>query len=388
MGKSGLYSPELKRRRAELIRSPTTALTILLCLTCGGASAGDGAATIDTHMHLLIPSQGPTASGTPRLSRRRPPAGAPSSGDAVAGYLAAAESLIARMDREGVDRVLLMPPPQIPEQAGRVDNTWEHCLAVAQKYPGRIVPVGGGAVLNPLIHSIPASAVTAGDRARFEQEAEKLVRAGVKAFGEMSVLHLAMQEKHNYSEAPADHPLFLLLADIAARHGLPIDIHMEATLEEMATPPALAGVSHNPRVIPATVPGFERLLAHNRQARIVWQHAGWDNTGQKTPELLRRLLAEHPNLFLALRVEEKRRPFAPNRPVADDGRIEPEWRRLIEDFPDRFVLGSDEFVGMPGRDRRMPQSFALTWSLLEQIPSDLARKVGRENPARIYGLTR
>ena len=360
---------------------------------------------IDTHVHLMIlregpqeqtgaegPFQGPRQKGEmrPPPDRPRDKAGPkPSERSEILDYLAAGENLIKIMDQYGVKKSLLMPPPQIPEQVGRVRNSSAVNLAVVKKHPERFALVAGGSELNPLINGTKPSEVNESIRTGFRREAEKLVESGAKGFGEMSVLHVAMQEKHNYSQAAADHPLFLDLADIAARHNIPIDIHMEAVLSPMETPPFLANVSHNPKTLPATIPAFERLLQHNRKAKIVWQHIGWDNTGNQTPDLLQRLLREHPNLYAALRVEEfnlRMRPFRPNALTGDDGTIKPEWRQLIGEFPDRFMIGSDEFVGIPGVTRRMPKSFALTWALLEQLPSDLAWKIGHENAARVYNL--
>ncbi|MCP5049859.1 MAG: hypothetical protein GY940_22005, partial [bacterium] len=126
------------------------------------------------------------------------------------------------------------------------------------------------------------------------------------------------------------------------------------------------------------------------KARIVWQHIGWDNTGEMTVSLLKRLLKAHPNLYLSLRVEEPLRVRAggslPNRIVDENWKIKNEWMVFIKAFPDRFMLGGDEFVGIPGRSRRMPQSFEETWPILKQLPSQLAKQLGHSNPARVYNL--
>lgn len=371
------------------------------------AAEGDGSGErgyIDTHVHLMVLSENPgdqVAGAEPQRGSRPgveahpvPPgagkrwlAAGPTRTDA-SDYLAAGEVLLKLMDQHGVRTVLLMPPPQIPGQAERAGNTSADNLAVVKRHPDRFALVAGGHELNPLIHGVKPADVTESVRKTFRREAEKLVALGAKGFGEMSVLHVAMQEKHNFSHADADHPLFRDLADIAADRDIPIDIHMEAVINTMKTPPFLAGVSHNPSELPPTIAPFERLLKHNRKARIVWQHIGWDNTGGQTSDLVRRLLGTHPNLFAALRQEEvnpRMRPFRPNSLAGDDGRLKQEWRKVIEEFPDRFMVGSDEFVGSPGA-RRMPKSFAQTWAILAQLPPALARKVGRENAVRVYKL--
>ncbi|MFQ5822578.1 MAG: hypothetical protein ACE5JB_00820 [bacterium] len=109
-----------------------------------------------------------------------------------------------------------------------------------------------------------------------------------------------------------------------------------------------------------------------------------------TIDLLQSLLEAHPNLYLALRFEERLFDMAgnpmPNRIVDNDWKILPEWKKFISDFPARFMIGSDQFVGIPGVTRRMPQSFKETWSVLDQLPPELAKKVGHDNAVRIYNL--
>ncbi len=348
------------------------ALVAAVALWGAWPAAGTGPdGYIDTHMHL----DGIYRSG---------------SGGPVADYGPAADNLIAAMDRRGVERALVMPPPQGEGQKRGYDyHDLEEAVA---RYQGRLLLVAGGGALNPLIEGTDAARVTAAVRARFEREAEAIARAGAVGFGETTVLHLCMNPKHHYVAAPADHPLFLLLADIAARHGMPIDVHMDAVPRDMPLPPRLAGAcAANPATLAANIPAFERLLAHNREARIVWQHIGWDNTGQLMPALLRRLLAAHGNLDLALRMPVLppgagggRTP--PNRITDMDGGIRSEWLDLMRDFPDRFIIGADEFIGIPGRTPRRPKSFDATWRMLQELPADLRHSIGTANAARIYGL--
>jgi predicted TIM-barrel fold metal-dependent hydrolase len=169
---------------------------------------------------------------------------------------------------------------------------------------------------------------------------------------------------------------------------------MEAVPEDMDLPEAFHKISpNNPPILHANIPAFERLLAHNKKAKIVWQHIGWDNTGYMTIELLRRLLTAHPNLYLALRVEERQydmtgRPI-PNRIVDENRRIRPEWLKFISNFPDRFMIGTDNFFGAaiygPG-GQALPQTMKETWSVVDQLPPELAKKVGRGNAARVYNI--
>jgi predicted TIM-barrel fold metal-dependent hydrolase len=191
---------------------------------------------------------------------------------------------------------------------------------------------------------------------------------------------------------PADHPLYLALADRAAAHDVPIDLHMEAVPADMPMPANLrSACTQNPETLPASIPALHVLLDHNPRAKIVWQHVGWDNVGFMTPTLVRDLLEAHPNLYVALRVEERTLQVAssapmPNRLVAASGAVDPDWLALIVAKPERFVIGSDEFVSPEGSPTNGIRSFARTWDLLEALPPEVQSQVGGDNARALYHL--
>jgi hypothetical protein len=213
-------------------------------------------------------------------------------------------------------------------------------------------------------------------RRRFERKAAEMAKAGAVGFGEMTALHFSFREDHPYVAVSPDHPLFLLLVELAARFDIPIDLHMEAVVQDMAVPPRLLQMSSlNPPKVQENITALERLLSSNRKARIVWAHIGWDNTGNLSTALLRRLLRAHPNLHLQLRVPP-RPPFVlENRPLDEGGRLRPEWLDLMSSFTERFVLGSDTFMARPGWEEGLKRTGSVLW----QLPPETARKVGREN---------
>ncbi|MBL7069251.1 MAG: amidohydrolase family protein [Candidatus Omnitrophica bacterium] len=347
---------------------------------CAEYGAKQGAGYIDTHVHLgAMGREG-------AMAKRR-------SGSTGAYYREVLDNLIYMMNEMGVEMAVIMPPPKSKENADRrSSDTPENFLKLAQRYPGRIFVAGGGNTLNPMIHGYSGKEVTPAVKEAFTKRAEALVNLGIVAFGETAALHLSMQEQHIYSAVQPDHPLYLLLADIAARHSIPIDLHMEAVPEDMYTPEGLLRTSsRNPEVIKANIPGLERLLAHNRKAKIVWQHIGWDNLGTMDIKLFRRLLKAHPNLYLSMRIERRLFRIGEggtmlNRIVDRRKNIHPEWLQFISEYPDRLMMGSDEFIQGAGGKTRPQDSFHETWSVLNQLPPPLARKVGRDNAARIYNL--
>ncbi len=296
------------------------------------------------------------------------------------------------MESSPLSRVILMPTPQGKVLRGQWDL--ENFLPAARKNPGRFAVMGGGGSLNLMIHAeSPDGKVSDELRNRFQRRAEEILRLGAVGFGEMSILHLSLTENHVFSSVAGDHPLFLLLADIAARHDVPIDVHFDPVVEDLALPGWLSPL-RNPPELMRNIDGFERLLAHNRQARILWAHAGSDNVGHWTVQLSRRLLAKHPNLYMSLRMTPGRGRLVQNHPLSPNG-IKPPWLQLFRDFPDRFVIGGDLFF-TTSRSRGPAAEFGQgaetirnqTARFLSSLPPDLARKIGTENALRLYKLDR
>jgi predicted TIM-barrel fold metal-dependent hydrolase len=154
---------------------------------------------------------------------------------------------------------------------------------------------------------------------------------------------------------------------------------MEAVPKDMPMPAEYT--APNPPQLHANIAPLERLLSHNPRAKIVWAHAGSDATGYRTPELSRRLLQAHPNLYMEIKYDPN---FPGKNPPIVDGKLKPEWLKLFSDFPDRFIIGSDQHYDPPATAplARGQQNALLT----DQLPPDVKRKIGMENALRIYGV--
>ena len=199
------------------------------------------------------------------------------------------DSAIRAIPEEDLAKLVFMPSPFTLADASRFDV--ERLLPGARKFAGRIYLLGGGGTLNPMIMEAARTGDAGAEiQKKFKERAEAVLAAGAVGFGEMAAEHFPSSTPYEY--APPDHPLFLLLADIAAQHDVPISIHMEAVLRDMDLPAPLKSPPNPPR-LHANIAAFERLLSHNPRAKIVWAHLGWDNTGYRTPELMRKLLTTY-----------------------------------------------------------------------------------------------
>lgn len=298
----------------------------------------------------------------------------------------AAEGAVDSMNRLGIERSLLMPPPQ-PDARQRGFHDLDDLQSAVRAHPGRFALLGGSA-LNAMVHQTPAGAVDDAVKARFRQQALDYVKQGAVGFGEIALLHLslpAMGATHPYESVPGDHPLLLLLADIAAEQQRPVDLHFDLVPEDMPLPEALRANASNPERLEANAEPFKRLLAHNPKAVIIWSHVGFEPLLTRHPERVRQMLQAFPNLYMSFRLNRSApRPAAALDPA---GRIKPQWLALVSEFPDRFMLGSDAFYGPAGSERgATDEGLQNLRSLLAQLPPDVARQVGRDNAIRLYRL--
>lgn len=301
----------------------------------------------------------------------------------------AVQEAAAIMDSAGMRAMVLMSPPQVGGGSAIYDTT--DFVGAIRRHPGRFAFLGGGGVLNPMLQGAPSAEVSEALRKRFEEAAEKIVAQGAAGFGEISAHHLSHLPGHPYESVAADHPLLLLLADITARHGLVIDLHFDVITEDITLPPKFSSPP-NPPTLKANLAGFERLLAHNRNAKIVWAHAGSDFLGHWTPQLSRELFRRHSNLYMSLRLGGG---VPQNLAFVPGTGINPEWLAVFQEFPDRFVIGGDQFIASrfaqgtgPGMQfsARAPMIRQRTQNFLSLLPPELARKFAYENAERLYRL--
>jgi predicted TIM-barrel fold metal-dependent hydrolase len=284
------------------------------------------------------------------------------------------EAAVQAMNRENAVQIVFEPPPFLADAAGKFDA--ELIMPAAKKYPGKILVYGGGGSLNVMIQD----AVSSGryDEQAFRKRADELVRLGVGGFGEISLEHFSQPNVSDYQYAPADHPLMLALADIAARAGIPIVVHMEAVPSPMKLPAGLKSPPH-PEQLHENISAFERLLDHNSRTKIIWTHAGADYTGLRTPELCRRLLKRHPNLYMEIKVDPLRPGFNSPLPDSGSGPIRPEWVRLFQDFPNQFLIGSDQHYGPKDELFTGLPRWATVVGLLNQLPAETRKRIAIDN---------
>ena len=228
-------------------------------------------------------------------------------------------------------------------KAGNASRSARDALALdwAREHPDRFIPFAGKEAIRDFIRSdgerawnLQAAAVVV-----YLQQLEAALKAGeFKGIGEINI--------YSGPRFPADSPLVRRLWSLSVAYRVPLSIHLDARDEPVAE--------------------MERLVASELQGTLIWAHAGGAG-----PALVRRLMQAYPNLYADL-----------------SGRLPAlmrirGWKVLLEEFPDRFVIGSDvpslaQFVDTIGSWRK----------ILDELPPTTAKKLAHENAERLLNPRR
>lgn len=144
-------------------------------------------------------------------------------------------------------------------------------------------------------------------------------------------------EFHLYG-ADADLPVPRRMVALAREHGLLLHAHSD-------------------------VDCIERLLKQWPDARILWAHSGFDR-----PQAVREVLRRHPRLWcdLAFRGDH-----------ATGSQVDAAWREAFDEFPGRFMIGTDTFT--PERWHYIPTHASYSRGWLASLPAPVAEAIGWRN---------
>lgn len=270
------------------------------------------------------------------------------------------------MDTHKIDRMIVMEPPGDLWISGAQPSTYGIPDAAVQ-HPDRFFVLYSGDAGSMLYNAAKKNTYTPEQEKEFTSLLDRAMASGkYRGIGEIGLRHLpppGMPASYDIT-VPADHPWMFIMSDTAARYGIPIDIHMQADDSNSAA--------------------FERLLDHNQSAIIIWDHAG-DHTQNANPDLLRKLLAAHKNLYTSIKIRTEEKQTQGGIVTKDGGVLTEKWKTLITDYPDRFIIGTDVKLGIRPNEIRFVD---LHRSLLSQLPADVAQKVAQDNPKRIFNLSK
>jgi predicted TIM-barrel fold metal-dependent hydrolase len=182
---------------------------------------------------------------------------------------------------------------------------------------------------------------------------------GARAIGEIHVNALTTTaEPANRFKTPADSATLKAVFALAGKYGRPLNVHAQWD--------------------PDTVEQLGRPAASAPDARLVVSHCGSDATAAD----MRRMFEQHPNVSCDLSARGS--PIVQGRTkIFDERQLDRDWKKLIEDYPDRFVVGIDtvhDWQTYEGVVR------AIRLGLLANLSPETAQKLASANAEAWFGL--
>lgn len=282
--------------------------------------------------------------------------------------------IIEAMDKNGVSKQVVMARAY-PGGDSDLPGNDQLALELAETYPGRFYPLVG-MQLPMLTGAHKWNTPDASVESLIQLTERKLASGKFFGIGEFIVRHWTYLPPgvhspgiHGEQENPIYSELMRRFSALAAKHDVPMVIHMEG--------------------YPDLVEDFSRLIKENPNTRYVWAH----NCGRSKASVIRSLLSRFQNLFCDLGgMTNVTTGYGSGWPrkeqftslIERSGVLFPEMKSLYEEFPDRFTVGTDVAHApamrfYEGRIQRFRE-------LLEQLSPEARAKIAEQNAIRIYKL--
>ncbi len=250
------------------------------------------------------------------------------------------EDVLARMKRSGVRAVLANSRPNLGSKALARSSAATQAAGVA------VVP------LVRLYRSRADYATWFADDSIYD-----MVLAELALGAAPGVAYRGIGEFHLYESANANGPVAAKLMRLAAERGLVVLAHVDDTAIELL----MAHLHSKPQA------GFA----------LIWAHTG---IGGASPQRVRNLMHSHPQLMGELSY----RPGLTCSNRTAEERLCPEWRKLLTEMPQRFMVGSDTWINARWQAYESTMAHYRSW--LGELPPETASAIAWSNGAKLFDL--
>ena len=184
-----------------------------------------------------------------------------------------------------------------------------------------------------------------------------------RGVGEVLLRHDDLTNMTEEETARANHPAMDAVYKFCTERGLPLLLHHNST-----------SVGRHGEYV--YLHELEEALTNHPELTMVWAHCGISRRvfHENYHEMLEDVLRRHPRLHVDI-------SWACREEVLpDSGGVAEGWIRLIEELPDRFLLGSD----MVGHYEELGKTIASFAPLLEALSSAAREKISSGNAERLF----
>ena len=281
------------------------------------------------------------------------------------------DAVLAELKTAGVRRLLVLPTPNEGRYGNRDDNAAARRDFVrrAGRHGGRLC---GSTYLTTWMNDAFRDGYSEDDLDKRLSRLERdITSGGCLGIGEIGPYHFEKREGQWAIEYPMNFEPMVRLARLAARLGIWLDLHNEPITPggKSYEDQVFGGIAH----LFKAAPGLRLILAH---------------TGMTNPRNARALLTAYPGLMMNLKIAVPNRSLAWNNlgPIVNDDReLFEDWAKLMEDMPDRFMIGVDARFGIRRYSRgKYEKHIQNIRRLLGSLRPDAAEMIAWRNAERLW----
>lgn len=284
------------------------------------------------------------------------------------------DAVLEQMDAAGVRRILVLPTPNEGRYRERDDNAAARRRLVRMG-AGRAGRLCGSTYFTVWMHEAWRNGYREDDlAARLARLGKDLKQGGCLGIGEIGPYHFEKHPGQWVIRIPMNFAPMVRLAQLAAGApggGVWLDLHAE--------PVTPSGESYEDRVFG----GIAHLFRQAPGLKLILAHSAMTN-----PHNARALLKAHANLMMNLKMVTPNRNLAWNNlgPIVNQDReLFEDWAVLMEDMPERFMIGSDARFGSkryrPGKYKRRLRRLR---RLLGSLDAAAAEMIAWRNAERLW----
>ena len=203
--------------------------------------------------------------------------------------------------------------------------------------------------------------------ARLEDDLEGGICRGV---GEFGLFHFQKWGHQAVIDYAPRFDGFLRMAGIVAAHDMWLDLHAEPVEPE--------GKSREDEVFGLV----ELLFQRHPRLKLILAH-----TAMTSPKNAKALLSAYPNLMFNLKLITNHSKWRNLEPICNErGELYEDWAILMEEMPDRFMIGTDVKFGRErGSSRKYRKIIKGVRKALGSLDQKAARLIARDNAERVFG---
>ncbi len=233
----------------------------------------------------------------------------------------------------------------------------------------RYIPFGGQSYLNLIYFKYGVSGLEDKNNPMFRDLMQTLendfsngrLKGIGEVFGNNSLGNPRSRIKRNTNITA---PTYKEMVDLVAKYGGALSIHVDWNKK--------------------SIKQLESLADYNTDANIIWAHCG----GNSRASDVKKVLARHDNIYCDLSARHKPKitprivSKKPNMEIFTRYNLNSSWKKLIEEMPDRFMVGTDTKT-----EHHYDQGIEnIRNGLLANLSAETAKKVAYQNAQKLLKL--